>query len=92
MAQQQFEDLNSGFIQELFEQYLRFPETVDPAWRKLFEQAPEALAESSPSSSGSGSCTRAPPTGATARPRRRPWRPLSPPRKCSELSPRRWPS
>ena len=48
MAQQQFEDLNSGFIQELFEQYLAAPETVDPAWRALFEQAPETLAESSP--------------------------------------------
>ena len=48
MAQQQFEDLNSGFIQELFEQYLASPETVDPAWRALFEQAPEALVESSP--------------------------------------------
>ena len=48
MAQQQFEDLNSGFIQELFEQYLASPETVDPAWRALFEQAPEALGESSP--------------------------------------------
>src|SRR5436190_20235447 len=48
VAQQQFEDLNSGFIQELFEQYLASPETVDPAWRKLFEQAPDALAESSP--------------------------------------------
>ena len=48
MAQQQFEDLNSGFIQELFEQYLASPESVDPAWRALFEQSPEALAESSP--------------------------------------------
>ncbi len=47
MAQQQFEDLNSGFIQELFEQYLRAPESVDPKWRALFEQTPEKL-ESSP--------------------------------------------
>ncbi|HUC34542.1 MAG TPA: thiamine pyrophosphate-dependent enzyme, partial [Gaiellaceae bacterium] len=47
MSQQQFEDLNSGFIQELFEQYLRAPESVDPKWRALFEQAPEKL-ESSP--------------------------------------------
>src|SRR5436309_1491396 len=28
LAQQQFEDLNSGFIQELFEQYLASPESV----------------------------------------------------------------
>ncbi len=45
---QQFEDLNSGFVQELFAQYLAFPEAVDPAWRALFEQAPEALVGSSP--------------------------------------------
>jgi 2-oxoglutarate dehydrogenase E1 component len=44
---QRFEDLNSGFVQELFAQYLASPEAVDPAWRALFEQAPEALAESS---------------------------------------------
>ena len=47
MPQQQFEDLNSGFIQELFEQYLRAPESVDPKWRALFEQTPEKL-EASP--------------------------------------------
>ena len=47
MPEQQFEDLNSGFIQELFEQYLRAPESVDPAWRALFEHTPEKL-ESSP--------------------------------------------
>jgi 2-oxoglutarate dehydrogenase E1 component len=45
---QQFEDLNSGFVQELFAQYLASPEAVDPAWRALFEQAPEELAEASP--------------------------------------------
>jgi 2-oxoglutarate dehydrogenase E1 component len=45
---QQFEDLNSGFVQELFAQYLVSPEAVDPAWRALFEQAPEGLVESSP--------------------------------------------
>jgi 2-oxoglutarate dehydrogenase complex dehydrogenase (E1) component-like enzyme len=40
VAQQQFEDLNSGFIQELFEQYLRAPESVDPAWRGRIERTP----------------------------------------------------
>jgi 2-oxoglutarate dehydrogenase E1 component len=45
---QQFEDLNSGFVQELFAKYLASPEAVDPAWRALFEQAPEELVESSP--------------------------------------------
>src|SRR5215213_7822100 len=46
VPEQQFEDLNSGFIQELFEQYLRAPESVDPAWRALFEHTPEKLAAS----------------------------------------------
>jgi 2-oxoglutarate dehydrogenase E1 component len=45
---QQFEDLNSGFVQELFAQYLASPEAVDPAWRAFFEQAPEELVDSSP--------------------------------------------
>jgi len=45
---QQFEDLNSGFVQELFAQYLASPEAVEPAWRALFEQAPDELLESSP--------------------------------------------
>jgi 2-oxoglutarate dehydrogenase E1 component len=44
---QRFEDLNSGFVQELFAQYLASPEAVDPAWRAYFEQAPE-LVDSSP--------------------------------------------
>jgi 2-oxoglutarate dehydrogenase E1 component len=45
---QHFEDLNSGYVQELFAQYLSSPEAVDPAWRAVFEQAPEELVESSP--------------------------------------------
>ena len=45
---QQFEDLNSGFVQELFAQYLASPEAVDPAWRAFFEQAPEELVDSNP--------------------------------------------
>jgi 2-oxoglutarate dehydrogenase E1 component len=44
----QFADLNSGFVQELFAQYLVSPEAVDPAWRALFEQAPEGVADASP--------------------------------------------
>ena len=47
-ALQRFEDLNSGFVQELFAQYLASPEAVDPAWRAFFEQAPEGLVDSSP--------------------------------------------
>jgi 2-oxoglutarate dehydrogenase E1 component len=43
-----FEDLNSGFVQELFAQYLASPEAVDPAWRALFDQAPEDLVEANP--------------------------------------------
>jgi 2-oxoglutarate dehydrogenase E1 component len=84
LAQQQFEDLNSGFIQELFEQYLASPETVDPAWRALFEQAPETLAESSPVvqrvrelypgsvNGGNGAAPAAPAEAAPAEPARPP--------------------
>jgi 2-oxoglutarate dehydrogenase E1 component len=45
---QRFEDLNSGFVQELFAQYLASPEAVDPAWRALFDQAPEGLVGANP--------------------------------------------
>jgi 2-oxoglutarate dehydrogenase E1 component len=45
---QQFEDLNSGFVQELFAQYLASPETVDPAWREIFERGPEGLVDANP--------------------------------------------
>jgi len=38
---EQFDDLNSGFVQELLAQYLAAPETVDPEWRRLFESSPE---------------------------------------------------
>jgi len=44
----QFEDLNSGFVQELFAQYLLSPEAVDPEWRELFESAPQTLVERQP--------------------------------------------
>jgi len=37
------ESLNLGYVQELFVQYLNAPESVDPAWREVFESAPEAL-------------------------------------------------
>jgi 2-oxoglutarate dehydrogenase E1 component len=68
--EQQFEDLNSGFIQELFEQYLRAPESVDPAWRALFEHSPEKLEGSAvvqrvrelyPDSANGGNGAAAPP-------------------------------
>ena len=35
--------LNSGYVSQLLEQYLDNPESVDPAWRELFEQADAAL-------------------------------------------------
>ena len=43
MAFPRLEDLNAGFVQELFVQYLTAPESVDPAWRELFEADPDAL-------------------------------------------------
>ncbi len=42
------EDLNLGYVQELFVEYLSAPESVDPAWRTLFESDPEALARHLP--------------------------------------------
>jgi 2-oxoglutarate dehydrogenase E1 component len=45
---EQLEDLNSGFVRELFFQYLNSPESVDPAWRSLFEAAPPDLLEGDP--------------------------------------------
>ena len=48
MGFEQLEDLNSGFVRELFFQYLNSPESVDPAWRSLFEAAPPDLLEGDP--------------------------------------------
>jgi 2-oxoglutarate dehydrogenase E1 component len=44
----QFDDLNSGFVQELFAEYLASPEAVDPEWRALFESRAVGLLESHP--------------------------------------------
>ena len=48
MGFEQLEDLNSGFVRELFFQYLNSPESVDPAWRALFDSAPPHLLEGDP--------------------------------------------
>jgi 2-oxoglutarate dehydrogenase E1 component len=45
---EQFDDLNAGFVQELFAQYLASPEAVDPEWRALFESGSATLVESQP--------------------------------------------
>ena len=42
------DDLNSGFVQELFAEYLASPEAVDPEWRALFEARGAALLENHP--------------------------------------------
>jgi 2-oxoglutarate dehydrogenase E1 component len=44
----QIDDLNTGFVEELFADYLAAPESVDPQWRALFEASPEALLEHLP--------------------------------------------
>ena len=44
----QLEDLNSGFVQELFAQYLNSPESVDPQWREVFESASPGVIEHLP--------------------------------------------
>ena len=48
MGFEQLEDLNSGFVRELFFQYLNSPESVDPAWRALFDAAPLDLLDGDP--------------------------------------------
>ncbi|MDQ3891117.1 MAG: 2-oxoglutarate dehydrogenase E1 component [Actinomycetota bacterium] len=48
MTFSRLEDLNAGFVQELFVQYLTSPDSVDPAWRHVFEAAPDALARQLP--------------------------------------------
>jgi 2-oxoglutarate dehydrogenase E1 component len=44
----QIDDLNTGFVEELFADYLAAPESVDPQWRALFEANPDALLEHLP--------------------------------------------
>ena len=43
-----FRTMNAGFAQALYEQYLRDPESVDPAWRALFEDGVQGLEPLSP--------------------------------------------
>jgi 2-oxoglutarate dehydrogenase E1 component len=45
---EQFDDLNSGFVQELFAEYLLSPESVDPAWRAYFESGSASVLEDHP--------------------------------------------
>jgi 2-oxoglutarate dehydrogenase E1 component len=42
------EDLNLGYVEELFFDYLNAPESVPPEWRALFESRPELFAARSP--------------------------------------------
>ena len=48
MEPEQFDDLNAGFVQELFARYLDSPEAVDPEWRRLFESGSATLVASHP--------------------------------------------
>jgi 2-oxoglutarate dehydrogenase E1 component len=43
------EDLNLGYVEELFVQYLEAPESVPAEWRAVFEANPQAFAERFPS-------------------------------------------
>ena len=40
--------MNAGYAQAMYEQYLRDPESVDPAWRALFEDGVQGLEPLSP--------------------------------------------
>ncbi|MGH2994876.1 MAG: multifunctional oxoglutarate decarboxylase/oxoglutarate dehydrogenase thiamine pyrophosphate-binding subunit/dihydrolipoyllysine-residue succinyltransferase subunit [Gaiellaceae bacterium] len=48
MEPEQFDDLNAGFVQELFAAYLASPESVDPEWRRLFETGGSTLVQDLP--------------------------------------------
>ncbi len=43
-----FETANAGFAQALYEEFLRDPESVGPAWRKLFESGVVGMPPSGP--------------------------------------------
>jgi 2-oxoglutarate dehydrogenase E1 component len=45
---EQIDELNSGFVQELFAEYLASPEAVDPEWRDLFESGSTTIVGSHP--------------------------------------------
>jgi 2-oxoglutarate dehydrogenase E1 component len=45
---EQFDDLNAGFVQELFAEYLASPDAVEEEWRALFEAAPSPVLEGHP--------------------------------------------
>ncbi len=45
---QETPDINAGFIQELFTEYLEAPESVDPAWRDVFESPDAQLVQGHP--------------------------------------------
>ena len=38
-----YKTMNAGFVQEMYEQYLRDPASVDPEWRLLFENGGKGL-------------------------------------------------
>jgi 2-oxoglutarate dehydrogenase E1 component len=42
------DDVNLGYVRDLLDQYLAAPDSVDPAWRALFEQAADGVVEGHP--------------------------------------------
>jgi len=49
-----FETANAGFAQALYEEFLRDPESVGPAWRRLFESGVVGLTPSGPNGAERG--------------------------------------
>ncbi len=67
----QLEDLNSGYVRELFVEYLNSPESVPPEWRALFDSAPEELTRQLPEAlrrNGGGNGGAAPAPAPVAEP------------------------
>ena len=62
-----YRTMNAGFVQEMYEQYLHDPTSVDPEWRALFENGGkglEPMPESREPEGGSTGRGAAPPTAA----------------------------
>jgi 2-oxoglutarate dehydrogenase E1 component len=74
---ERIDDVNLGYVRDLLDQYLASPESVDPAWRKLFEEAEDGLVDGHPAvrrlrelraelKAGNGRAAAAPPEPAAA--------------------------
>jgi 2-oxoglutarate dehydrogenase E1 component len=48
VAAERFDELNLGYVRDLLDRYLDSPESVDPAWREIFERGPNGFMDGHP--------------------------------------------